>query len=91
VIKHDGPHLLHLGPIYTAAISRDRQDELAAEFSLLYRSGGASCLLTDNIIWMRWKKLVWNASFNGVCAMTGLDSGTILDSGGVETIIRPDG
>lgn len=32
---------------------------------------------------------MWNASFNSVCAMMGLDSGTILDSGGVETIIRP--
>lgn len=71
VIKHDGHDLLHLGPIYTAAISRERQDELAAEFSSLYRSGGASCLLTDNIIGMRWKKLVWNASFNSVCAITG--------------------
>ncbi|KAJ5726962.1 ketopantoate reductase PanE/ApbA C terminal-domain-containing protein [Penicillium malachiteum] len=89
VIKHDGPDLLHLGPIYTAAISRERQDELAAEFSSLYTSGGASCLLTDNIIWMRWKKLVWNASFNSLCAMTGLDSGAIWDAGGVETIIRP--
>ncbi|KAJ5701085.1 ketopantoate reductase PanE/ApbA C terminal-domain-containing protein [Penicillium malachiteum] len=60
VIKHNGPDLLHLGPVYTAAIPRERQDELATEFSSLYRSGGASCLQTDNIIWMRCKKLVWN-------------------------------
>ncbi|KAH8700756.1 ketopantoate reductase PanE/ApbA C terminal-domain-containing protein [Talaromyces proteolyticus] len=89
VIRHDRSDILHLGPIYNASISREKEDELAALFSSLYTSGGASCLLTENITWMRWKKLVWNASFNSVCAMTGLDSGAIIDAGGVETIIRP--
>jgi 2-dehydropantoate 2-reductase len=89
VIKHDRSDILHVGPIYNMAISREKEDKIATYFSSLYTSGGASCLLSDNIAWMRWKKLVWNASFNSLCAMTGLDAGAIIDAGGVETIIRP--
>lgn len=89
VIRHDNPDILHLGPIYNTTTTRKTEDELAASFASLYRAGGASCLLTNDITCMRWKKLVWNASFNSVCAMTGLDSGAIMDAGGVETIIRP--
>jgi 2-dehydropantoate 2-reductase len=89
VIRHDKPDILHLGPIYNATIARKTEDELAASFASLYRASGASCLLANDITCMPWKKLVWNASFNGVCAMTSLGSGAIMDSGGVETIIRP--
>lgn len=89
VIRHDKPDILHLGSIYNATIATKTEDELAASFASLYRAGGASCLLANDITFMRWKKLVWNACFNGVCAMTGLDSGAIMNSGGVETIIRP--
>jgi 2-dehydropantoate 2-reductase len=89
VIRHDKPDILYLGPIYNARTARKTEDELAASFASLYRAGGASCLVTNDITCMRWKKLLWNASFNGVCAMTGLNSGEIMDSGGVDTIIRP--
>jgi ketopantoate reductase len=74
VIRHDKPDIIHLGPIYNATIARKPEDELAASFASLYRAGGASCLLANDITCMRWKKLMWNASFNCFCAMAGLDS-----------------
>ncbi|KAK0375430.1 hypothetical protein CLIM01_07230 [Colletotrichum limetticola] len=34
-------------------------------------------------------KLVWNASFNPVCAITGLDSGAVQAAGYIDTLVRP--
>ncbi|KAL3442768.1 ketopantoate reductase PanE/ApbA C terminal-domain-containing protein [Aspergillus insuetus] len=88
-IQHDKPDLLYLAPFYNRAIVQEQQDQLAGLFASLYQAGGAACVLVPDIAWMRWKKLVWNASFNSICAITGLDSASVIDAGGVETMIRP--
>ncbi|KAL2817959.1 ketopantoate reductase PanE/ApbA C terminal-domain-containing protein [Aspergillus cavernicola] len=89
ILQHDKPDILHIGPFYNPSVAKEQQDLLAASFASLYEAGGATCIIAEDIIWMRWKKLVWNASFNSVCAMTGLDAASIIDAGGLETMIRP--
>jgi ketopantoate reductase len=38
----------------------------------------------------RWKKLVYNACLNPICAITGLDSGRIrLAGGAVDGLVKP--
>ncbi|KAL4781278.1 ketopantoate reductase PanE/ApbA C terminal-domain-containing protein [Aspergillus varians] len=88
-ILHDKPDILYLGPFPNTSVPQHQQDRLAASFASLYQSGGATCILTKDIAWMRWKKLVWNASFNSICAITGLDAASIMEAGAVETMIRP--
>ncbi|GAB1214142.1 hypothetical protein ATERTT37_003302 [Aspergillus terreus] len=89
IIQHSHPDILHLAPFYNAAVAKEEQDRVAAYFASLYSAGGATCVIVEDIIWMRWKKLVWNASFSSACVMTGLDVTSVIDAGGVETMIRP--
>lgn len=58
VIQHDGLDVFHLGPFYNAAVAKEKQDRLAASFSSLYEAGGALYAISQNITWMRWKKVV---------------------------------
>lgn len=48
------------------------------------------CLYCDNVPRARWQKLVYNATWNPICAMTRLDSGTLrCIEGMVENLVRP--
>ncbi|EFX02052.1 2-dehydropantoate 2-reductase family [Grosmannia clavigera kw1407] len=59
-------------------------------FAAAYSRGAARCDVVDDMQWYRWRKLVWNASFNTVCALLDLDSGTVQDAAGsLDSLIRP--
>lgn len=51
-----------------------------------YQQVGVHCLASDNIISARWQKCVWNAAFNPVSVLSGLDTKQILDC--QENLIR---
>jgi len=36
---------------------------------------------------MLWQKLVWNAPFNAICALTGLPAARVLDQPELETLV----
>ncbi|WP_306304535.1 ketopantoate reductase family protein [Methylogaea oryzae] len=43
-----------------------------------YQAAGVKCVATDNIGTARWQKCVWNAAFNPVSVLCGLNTGDIL-------------
>jgi 2-dehydropantoate 2-reductase len=86
-VLHNDPDILYLAP-YSPEKSK-QQEQVANIFAGMYSEGGASCHLVDDIIFWRWRKLVWNATFNTACALTGLDSGSIQEAGGLDLLIRP--
>ena len=51
-----------------------RTHEIAWEF----KRCGVVCTVTANLLFERWRKLVWNIAFNGVSVVTGLDTAAIL-------------
>ncbi|KAH6983356.1 ketopantoate reductase PanE/ApbA C terminal-domain-containing protein [Ilyonectria sp. MPI-CAGE-AT-0026] len=56
------------------------QDEVAAaqKFTDLYNaSGKATGQYSEDVAYMRWRKLVYNASFNSICTITGMDATSI--------------
>lgn len=57
----------------------------------MYSAGGKTqCTHSSNVLHDRWKKLVYNACLNPICAITGLDSGRIrLADGAVDGLVRP--
>ncbi|CRL19207.1 Ketopantoate reductase ApbA/PanE [Penicillium camemberti] len=78
-----GPHL-HAGLDDSASVERARQ------FVEMYAMGGASvCELVENIQVARWEKLMWNGTFNTVCALMRMDVGEIQRSKGRESILLP--
>lgn len=43
-----------------------------------YLKAGVKCAATPDIATARWQKCVWNASFNPISVLSGLDTGAIL-------------
>lgn len=73
--------------------SADRETVVAAakKFVEIYGAGGKTqCVYEEDVDYQRWRKLVYNATLNPICAITGLDTGRIrLADGGVEGLVRP--
>lgn len=64
---------LSLGEFQRAPLPRT--EELAA----LFRSGGITCNVVENLGLERWRKLVWNIPFNGLSILAGeIDTAAIL-------------
>ncbi len=95
VVRQIGPDVSKMGahPPRGAGegeLGLDAAQRRAAVFVDLYRRGGAaSCELVADIATARWEKLLWNGTFNTVCALTRTDVGAIQRSRGRESLLVP--
>jgi 2-dehydropantoate 2-reductase len=91
-IIHDEPDKLFIGgfPHPNPSISSTTQS-IAQEFVTLYAAAGKTvCTYSPNVLHDRWRKLVYNACLNPICAIAGLDTGRIrLVPGAVENLVKP--
>jgi 2-dehydropantoate 2-reductase len=54
-----------------------------------FRRAGVKCLVSDNLVEMRWRKLVWNVPFNGLSiAAGGITTDRILADPGLLAEVR---
>ena len=70
-------HHLDQGAIRIAEFAgglSDRVQQLSTAFS----QAGISCEACEDLMKVRWEKLVWNIPFNGLCALTGLPTDRLL-------------
>lgn len=90
-IVHDEPDRLLIGAFPTSNINPAVPERRAEEFVKIYRAGGKTdCKYSPNVLHDRWKKLVFNACLNPICAITGLDDGRIrLADGALDGLVRP--
>lgn len=88
VIDHEGTDFLKVGYFPNKNLSSDRQEEAAKHFVQLYHNGKNECVYDEDVKFTRWRKLVYNATLNSVCALTNLDVGRLELFGGVDSIIR---
>lgn len=91
VIVHNEPDRLLVGAFPTSNINPAVPERRAEEFVELYGKGGKTdCQYSPNVLYDRWKKLVFNAALNPICAITGLDDGRIrLADGALDGLVRP--
>jgi 2-dehydropantoate 2-reductase len=65
----------------------------ALEFVNMYKNGGKTdCKLSEDVLHDRWRKLVYNACLNPICAILGLDTGRLrlaADGEITERLVRP--
>ncbi|KAF2659518.1 hypothetical protein K491DRAFT_590899 [Lophiostoma macrostomum CBS 122681] len=90
VVQEDKDRLL-IGAFENPNISDEVKKTKAEEFVHIYGAGGKTDVKhSQNVEYDRWRKLVYNACLNPICAITGLDTGRIrLADGGVEGLVRP--
>ncbi|KAI9044807.1 ketopantoate reductase family protein [Aspergillus affinis] len=91
VIHHKQTDSLDVGPFPHPSIPVAQQEHVAREFVRIYSAGGkTNCRYDASVALNRWRKLVYNACLNPICALTGLDTGTLqLDDRSMQTLVKP--
>lgn len=89
-IIHKFPDDLHVGAFPNPNFPLDSQIANAKNFVRIYCDAGKTkCEYSEDVALSRWRKLVFNAAYNPICAITGLDDGRIRSAGAVEGLVRP--
>lgn len=90
-IVHDEADKLLIGAFPTSNINPAVPERRAEELVAIYgKAGKTDCQYSPEVLHDRWKKLVFNAALNPICAITGLDDGRIrLADGALDGLVRP--
>jgi 2-dehydropantoate 2-reductase len=90
-IVHDEPDKLFIGAFNNPNIDPSISQSHAKDFVTIYSAGQKTqCTHSSNVLHDRWKKLVYNACLNPICAITGLDTGRIrLADGAIDGLVKP--
>lgn len=80
-ISHLGRDILQIGAHYHPGVPDLTSTAKLHEFAEMYRDGGAAeCTIVPDMTKARWGKLLWNASYNCLCALLLLNVGQIQRS-----------
>ncbi|KAF4628779.1 hypothetical protein G7Y89_g9373 [Cudoniella acicularis] len=90
-ILHDDRDRLIVGPFTNPNIPTETSITAAKKFVEIYSaSGKVHCEYNENVGFVRWRKLIYNATYNGVCAITGMDTSRMrYAKEPIEDVIRP--
>lgn len=91
VILHDDADRTKLGPFAGQKVSAQRAEAEARRFIDLYMAcGKVSWEYDDDVTFTRWRKLVYNSSFNSVAAVVGMDTARMrMSEIVIDDLIRP--
>ncbi|QGI71110.1 hypothetical protein CEK26_003447 [Fusarium fujikuroi] len=91
VIEHKQNDVLHIGAFNNPTLHSKVQEAAAKRFVEIYSKGGkTTCLYQPDVDLDRWSKLVYNASFNPICALSRLNTGELQRTGRVvDTLVIP--
>ena len=81
---------MHLGAFKNPNLVRAEEEQVAKEFVEIYGKGGKTDVrLNEDVAFARWRKLIFNATLNPICALTGLDDARIrLATGAAEGLVK---
>jgi len=90
-IHHEEADLLFLGAFHNPSLLFESEVTAAKEFIEIYSAAGKTQIhFQEDVAWGRWRKLIFNAALNPICAITGLDDARIrLAPGAVEGLVKP--
>lgn len=70
-------------------LTKEVQYNKTQEFISLYKNSKNDCQYFPDAKWYRYRKLVYNATLNTVCALTSVDTGRLALSGGLDSVSIP--
>jgi 2-dehydropantoate 2-reductase len=89
-VIHDDPDRFHVGVYHNHQLDRQFERQRLEDFAAVYSgSKVVEAEIVDDILYYRWRKILWNGIFNPMCAITQLDSAAIRRFGGEYSLIRP--
>ncbi|OJJ70031.1 hypothetical protein ASPBRDRAFT_678566 [Aspergillus brasiliensis CBS 101740] len=78
VIEQRQKDILYVGAFENCLLPHEEQQKAAQHFANIYSAGlKTTCSYEPNVRYDRWVKLVNNASFNPICALTRLTTGEL--------------
>ncbi|KAH8690124.1 2-dehydropantoate 2-reductase family [Talaromyces proteolyticus] len=90
VVIQMGKDVSKMGPHFHDGLDDSESTEKARAFVNMYVMGGSSVTeFVDDIQVARWEKLLWNGTFNTICALMRMDVGEVQRSKGRETLLVP--
>jgi 2-dehydropantoate 2-reductase len=90
-ILHDDHDHLIVGPFTNPNIPRDIQLAATKKFVEIYNaSGKVDCELNENVGFVRWRKLLYNAGYNSACTITRMDTTRMrIARQPIDDLVRP--
>jgi 2-dehydropantoate 2-reductase len=99
-ILHEDPDCWKVGALLhdIETLPPEVQRGAAQKFVDIYNSGltdaiarntGAGCILIADVVAARWRKLLWNGTYNTLCTLLRISVGELLSSPGKETLLEP--
>jgi 2-dehydropantoate 2-reductase len=89
-IEHIGPDILQIRPHYHPGVQDSISLERTQTFIDMYCAGGAKeCTLAPNMPKARYEKILWNGTYNTICALMQMNVGELQRSGARETLLIP--
>lgn len=90
-IVQDDSDRISVGAFRNPSLDPSLEDQEAKEFCSIYAAGGKCVANFDpDVGFTRWRKLLYNACLNSICAVTDLDTGRMrLADDAIQTMIRP--
>ena len=85
-ILHNIKDSVKVGYFENKNLPLDVQKAACEKFIELYKTDKNHCEYDEDVKFTRWRKLVYNATFNPLCALTDTDSSRLRLFGGVDTI-----
>lgn len=74
ILENDADRL-YIGPFLSDTIDKQKQIAAAEDFVKIYSaSGKVDCSYQPDVLFVRWRKLMYNAVWNPICALTDLDT-----------------
>ena len=89
VIKHTQHDKCIISYFDNANLEKSLQEAKAHEFIELYANEKNEVSFFEDVKWYRYRKLVYNATLNTVCALTRIDTGRLFMSGTLESVSVP--
>lgn len=78
-----------IAPFENKNLDTETQTTTAKHFVDIYNNGKNKVVFAESAKFARYSKLVYNASFNTICTLTGVDTGRLENSGTLELVALP--
>jgi 2-dehydropantoate 2-reductase len=90
-IAHDDSDSLKIGPYESPGVNREIAVAAAKHFVEIYNAcGKVDCTFDEDVPFTRWRKLIYNASYNSVCTILRWDTLRMrMYEHTIDTLIRP--
>ncbi|CCH40555.1 Glycerol-3-phosphate dehydrogenase [NAD(P)+] [Wickerhamomyces ciferrii] len=89
VVDHVSTDILNVGYFDNGVTSKEEQESKTREFIEIYSNGKNTVHYDEDVKYVRWRKLIYNATLNTICSIVNLDTGRMDYANGMESIIRP--